>query len=310
MVSRIRNVTLRPHFAGRLRNLALAITLSQSAVSWAMNAMQANNSAVIAVALSGIGEQWEAYLQLVQVLDDAKPEIQRIAMETLKAHPAIANQVLSEISFHSLAVKTCRNGLTYTELEAQKTLRHLNAFADERISTGAAKVTDGFFAAAKIDRLEERCAPVREQERERLLENKVEIEERSRIRRRVLEEVRSRILTKNAPTLAANLDRLDFCVKYGIVLRGENPEDFGKAQGLLLIFDNEAKKRKIRFNKKLVESRKIRIGMTDCELLAAWGYPSDTNRSVGSWGAHVQHVYGRNGPYVYTENGIVKAFQD
>jgi|GEM_PF-2347243 hypothetical protein len=293
-----------------LPNIALAIFFLQSTASWALSAEQAKSKADIAKSLSNVGKHSEAYLQLIPVLEEARPEIQRIAIETLETHPSIPNHVLSEISSHTLTVKTCIDGLLYTEIETHRVLRQLNGFADEQISTSASKIVKDFSINARINRLEENCAPIREKEAERIRTIQEEQEENSRAQQKVLEEERARMATHNAPTLAANLGRLDFCVKYGEVLRGNSPVDFGKAQGLPSFFDKEARKRKIRLNRKLVESEKIRIGMTECELYAAWGSPLKINRTIGNWGTHVQYIYGRNGPYVYTENGVVSAFQD
>jgi hypothetical protein len=57
-----------------------------------------------------------------------------------------------------------------------------------------------------------------------------------------------------------------------------------------------------------VSSRHIALGMSQCEVIAAWGRPERANRSVGSFGEHYQLVYGDG--YVYTENGTVTSWQD
>jgi len=54
---------------------------------------------------------------------------------------------------------------------------------------------------------------------------------------------------------------------------------------------------------------RVRIGMTAEQCRAAWGRPSDINRSSGPWGVHEQWCYGlRN--YLYMENGILKSIQN
>lgn len=58
-----------------------------------------------------------------------------------------------------------------------------------------------------------------------------------------------------------------------------------------------------------IGAQKVRIGMTTCALYASWGIPDRENRSVGSWGTSIQHVYGRR-QYVYSRNGRVTSFQD
>jgi hypothetical protein len=65
----------------------------------------------------------------------------------------------------------------------------------------------------------------------------------------------------------------------------------------------------------LVQSKNIRVGMSQCAMYASWGRPERENRTVGSFGSSIQHVYGRYSrysrpTYVYTRNGVVNSFQD
>jgi hypothetical protein len=53
----------------------------------------------------------------------------------------------------------------------------------------------------------------------------------------------------------------------------------------------------------------IRIGMTESELESSIGIPISKNRTMSNGMIYVQYVY-RNNVYVYTENGIVTAWQD
>ena len=64
----------------------------------------------------------------------------------------------------------------------------------------------------------------------------------------------------------------------------------------------------------LINANKISIGMSRCALYASWGAPWKTNKSVGGWGEHIQHVYGMpsqysSSNYVYTRNGRVSSWQ-
>lgn len=61
--------------------------------------------------------------------------------------------------------------------------------------------------------------------------------------------------------------------------------------------------------KELIEGY-IWIGMSKEMAIISRGYPSDINRSVGSWGVHEQWVYGNNGVYLYFENGKLSSWQD
>lgn len=99
-----------------------------------------------------------------------------------------------------------------------------------------------------------------------------------------------------------NLDREKFCAFYGESIR-DNRQD------VLRAFRAEAAKRKIKLVEKAAASESVSLGIGVCQLYAAWGLPISANRSVGSWGIDVQHVYG-NGTYVYTRNGIVTSWQD
>lgn len=61
--------------------------------------------------------------------------------------------------------------------------------------------------------------------------------------------------------------------------------------------------------KKLINSGRIKLGMTKEEVKQAWGEPRKINRNVGSYGVHEQWVYS-SGKYLYFENGILTSWQD
>ena len=119
--------------------------------------------------------------------------------------------------------------------------------------------------------------------------------------------VNDRLLSK-APSDLRQLDADEFCAGYGTALRMQflpNGYDGPEAPA---IAKQEAKRRRLRFNDKDVIGEIVRVGSTKCQLLAAWGAPRSQNRSVGSWGEDIQHVY--PSAYVYTRNGIVTSYQD
>ena len=115
-------------------------------------------------------------------------------------------------------------------------------------------------------------------------------------------------LLKKAPSALRELPLDEFCICYGNALRNQtlaNGYDGPEAPGLVR---QEAKRRKLRIVDTEAISEKIKIGITQCQMLASWGEPRDKNRSVGSWGVHIQYIY--SGAYVYIKNGVVTGFQD
>ena len=120
-------------------------------------------------------------------------------------------------------------------------------------------------------------------------------------------EVNNRLLAK-APADMRALNLEDFCTGYGNALRMLMlPNGYDGADAPKIVRD-EAKRRKLRFNDQDVTGQYLKIGITRCQMLAAWGAPRDQIRSVGSWGENIQHVYPSS--YVYTRNGIVTSYQN
>lgn len=58
----------------------------------------------------------------------------------------------------------------------------------------------------------------------------------------------------------------------------------------------------------IIKQRKIKLGMSEKQLLLSWGKPERINKTVGSSGVNEQWVYGV-GQYVYMQNGKVTSFQ-
>jgi len=59
-----------------------------------------------------------------------------------------------------------------------------------------------------------------------------------------------------------------------------------------------------------IRERRIRIGMTQCAVVAALGRPSAVNNTHTARSQTSQMVYRDRGIYVYTDNGIVRSWQD
>ena len=61
--------------------------------------------------------------------------------------------------------------------------------------------------------------------------------------------------------------------------------------------------------KELIIGRKIRIGMTDKQVILSWGPPDKKNISVGSYGKHEQWIYSLGNYYLYFKNGTLTSYQ-
>lgn len=114
--------------------------------------------------------------------------------------------------------------------------------------------------------------------------------------------------TRELPSHLKEMESDEFCQIYGNHIRREN-EGYDREEEVIKAMSNELKRRKLALNKSLIVKQVIKLGISECQLYASWGYPADINSSVGSWGVHKQHVY-RNNSYVYTENGTVTSWQD
>jgi hypothetical protein len=115
-------------------------------------------------------------------------------------------------------------------------------------------------------------------------------------------------LLEAAPAALQALSLEEFCSAYGYALRTQHMPNWYSGDEAPRLVRDEARRRKLRLNDKDVVQQRIRIGMNRCQLLAVWGDPTEQNRTVGSWGVNIQHVYPN--AYVYTRNGVVTSWQD
>lgn len=60
-----------------------------------------------------------------------------------------------------------------------------------------------------------------------------------------------------------------------------------------------------------IGEKKIQLGMTKEQVIAAWGKPYKVNQSIGSWGEREQWVVDNStrSDYLYFHNGILKSMQ-
>lgn len=59
-----------------------------------------------------------------------------------------------------------------------------------------------------------------------------------------------------------------------------------------------------------IKTRSLRIGMSECSLIAAIGLPETANRHVYATGTRIQWVYRSRHLYVYSTDGVVTSWQD
>ncbi len=113
---------------------------------------------------------------------------------------------------------------------------------------------------------------------------------------------------EKAPEILKNMPNDLFCATYGRVLRHQKVYQVGEISDLEQLVKIEARRRKFKFDDSFVMSQKIKLGLSECQLFASWDSAYRQNETVGSWGVHIQHIYG-DGRYVYTKNGRVTSWQ-
>lgn len=101
-----------------------------------------------------------------------------------------------------------------------------------------------------------------------------------------------------------------YCSAYGDAVRNQYLDDIGLSPKIVRMTKLEAKRRGLRMDDKLIAAGKIRVGLTECSMIASWGIPQSSNRTVTAALIRTQHVYGNLGPYVYTVNGVITGWQD
>lgn len=103
------------------------------------------------------------------------------------------------------------------------------------------------------------------------------------------------------PLVFKAMHKDELCEAYGESLRAGDT--------FVASLKKELTRRKIQLDDSSVRKETIKIGISECQLYASWGMPVDQNRTIGSWGVHIQHVFGTR-TNVYTENGRVTSWQD
>lgn len=242
------------------------------------------------------GKYDEALAEIVWLLRDDSPTIRRYAEGVLSKYPAVANARINALTMNRLAELGCEEGDILKAKQAALTLiDEVARFADSQKVEDARARVDLVYENRDIADRTLKCKQAQEALQVEEQKKQVELADAA---------------TKRAPAELRALDFSDFCVQYGLTLRGNPPEAYSMVRNLPHLFEAEAKRRRASIEKNLVKSERIRIGINQCTLYASWGYTDSQNRTVGPWGIHIQHVYGDLGTYVYTENGRVTSWQD
>lgn len=117
--------------------------------------------------------------------------------------------------------------------------------------------------------------------------------------------------TLSSPEQAASLDDMSLCTRAFGTLRGGvygyTPDAIARAE-----INRRELIKEVEWT--AIDQQKIRIGMSECALLASWGRPTNINTSVSSRGKSKQYVYrgysAASTNYVYVKDGIIEAFQN
>jgi hypothetical protein len=102
------------------------------------------------------------------------------------------------------------------------------------------------------------------------------------------------------------IDKYVLCQDYYTMNKQEQLTSISKKQFQTVLKENGLTDKEL----EMINERKIFIGMSQCGLYASWGKPTKENKSVNRWSIRIQHIYGYNRNYVYTENGLITSWQN
>lgn len=233
-------------------------------------------------------------------------------LDFLRNRDLIGEQAISDITIKKIRDRSCQKGFSVVMEEVTRQLNSKYAevapvqLLEEKKSV-VAMIKEKFNGIP-----DQVCSSLEEDSITALIQTKKELEiKRQQAARDEEARKEKENKTKQAPQfMRTNWNNLEFCVNYGGFLRGQDfSKQLGEGKALENIFIAEAKRRNLNVDRVIVKKEIIRIGINECTLYASWGEPDKVNNSVGRWGVHKQHVYGRS-QYVYTENGRVTSWQD
>jgi hypothetical protein len=105
---------------------------------------------------------------------------------------------------------------------------------------------------------------------------------------------------------AQKMNHWDRCVEVGRALRQTNqtPRQQHWTDAVLAAAQVSTK------DHGYIRERRVRIGMSECAVVAALGKPEAANSTHTARGRSTQLVYRQKGMYVYTEDGVVTSWQN
>ncbi len=262
---------------------------------FALDTLGAIQKAEIASKLAMQGKYAAAWDEIIPMLRANSLALRWYGEDVLNRHTGVANARLAALDTNQLLTMACASGLEQARNEAELLVFDLRRYADDQPVAEATDRISTTYPANGDQELARKCQQ---------LQDARDLDERK------LKAAADAEALKAAPAFIRALAPLKFCVDYGDALRDQASSGNPMATKVLHLFNDDAARRGLPVNKALVLKQRIRIGITQCTLYAAWGFPRDTNRTVGPWGTHSQLVYGEYGPYVYLDNGVLRSFQD
>jgi hypothetical protein len=262
------------------------------------------------------GDMRKAFLIMKEHIDRAVASDNQLVvkqgLDFLKNRDLIGAQAISDITIKKIRDLSCQKGFPAVIEEAAQQLNSKYAeVAPVRLLIEKRSIVA--MIQEKFDRIPDQvCSSLEEDSIIALIQIKKELEIKRQQNVRDEEDRKEKeAKIKQAPQhMRTNWSNLEFCVNYGGFLKGQDfSKQLGEGKALENIFIAEAKRRNLNVDRVVVKKEIIRIGLNECTLYASWGEPDKVNNSVGRWGVHKQHVYGR-GQYVYTENGRITSWQD
>lgn len=110
----------------------------------------------------------------------------------------------------------------------------------------------------------------------------------------------------NMRSRAARMDFWRLCSELGRIIRRPDTSPRGATWERIVLAQVRIPASDVGY----IRERRLRIGMDECSVVAVLGKPDAINRTNHAGGRSDQFVYREHRKYVYTENGIVRSWQE